>query len=57
MAGWYQRLNGHEFDQIPEDSEGKGSLVYCSPWDHKELDETEQLNKSLWSSVIAARTE
>ena len=24
--------------------DGQGSLVYCSPWDHKESDMTEQLN-------------
>ena len=27
------------------DVEGQGSLVFCSPWDHKELDRTEELNK------------
>ena len=26
------------------DSEGQGSLVYCSPWGRKELETTEQLN-------------
>ena len=26
------------------DSEGQGSLVCCSPWDHKELDGTERQN-------------
>ena len=38
MAGWYHRLNGHEFEQTQGDSEGQGSLVCCSPWDHEELD-------------------
>ena len=32
MAGWYHRLDGHEFEQDPGDGEGMGSLVYCSPW-------------------------
>ena len=32
------RLNGHEFEQIPGDSEGWGSLACCSPWSSKELD-------------------
>ena len=32
MVGWYHRLNGHQFEQIPEDSEGWGSLACCSPW-------------------------
>ena len=34
MVGWHHRLNGHEFEQALEDSEGWGSLVCCSPWDH-----------------------
>ena len=38
MAGWYHRLNGHEFEQTQGDSEGQGGLVCCSPWDHEELD-------------------
>ena len=44
MVGWHHRLNGHEFEQTAGDSEGQGSLVCCSPWGHKELDTTEQLN-------------
>ena len=35
MVGWHHRLNGHEFDQTPGDSEGQGSLVCCSPQGHK----------------------
>ena len=46
MAGWHHQLNGHEFEQTPGDGEGQGSLVCCSPWDHKESDRTEQLNKN-----------
>ena len=45
MVGWHHRLNGYEFEQVPRDSEGQGSLVYCSLWDRKESDTTEQLNK------------
>ena len=37
-------LNGHEFEQTLGDSEGQGSLVGYSPWGHRELDTTEQLN-------------
>ena len=44
MAGWHRRLNGHESEQAPGESEGQGSLACCSPWGHKELDTTEQLN-------------
>ena len=31
MVGWHHKLNGHEFEQTPEDNEGQGSLAYCSP--------------------------
>ena len=44
MVGWHHRLNGHELDQALRDGEGQGSLVCCSPWDHKESDMTERLN-------------
>ena len=44
MVGWHHQLNGHEFKQVPGVSDGQGSLVSCSPWDHKESDMTEQLN-------------
>ena len=44
MVGWYHRLNGHDFDQILEDSEEQGSLACSSPWGCKESDTTEQLN-------------
>ena len=29
-----------------QENEGQGSLACCSPWGHKELDMTEQLNKN-----------
>ena len=35
MLGWHHPLNGHEFEQIPRDSEELGSLACCSPWGHK----------------------
>ena len=35
MVGWHHWLNGHEFEQIPGDSEGQGSLACCSPLDHR----------------------
>ena len=44
MVGWHHRLNGHEFEQTPGDSEGQGSLEYRSPWGLKESDMTEPLN-------------
>ena len=47
MVGWHHRLKGHQFEQILGDSEGQGSLAGCSPWGHKQLDMTWQLNKEL----------
>ena len=38
MVGWRHQLNGHEFDQALEVSEGQGSLVCCSLWGCKESD-------------------
>ena len=46
MVGWHHQLNGHKFEQTLGDSVGWGSLVFCSPWGHKEWDTTEQLNNS-----------
>ena len=46
MVGWHSRLNGHEFEQAPGDSEGQGSLACCSPCGHKESDLTGWLNNS-----------
>ena len=45
MVGWHHQLNRHEFEQALGDGEGQGSLACYSPWGHKELDMTEQLNK------------
>ena len=41
MVALLNRLNAHEFEQTLEDGEGQGSLAYCSPWGHKQLDMTE----------------
>ena len=38
MVGWHHRLNGHESEQTPGDSERWGRLACCIPWDHRELD-------------------
>ena len=47
MVGWHHQLDGHEFEQAPEDREGQGSLVCCSPRGRKELDTTEELNSNI----------
>ena len=44
IDGWQHRLNGHEFELILRDSEGRGSLACCSLWGHKEVDMNERLN-------------
>ena len=46
MVGWHQQLNGQEFEQTWEDSEGQGSLLCCSPWGRKQSDTTERLNNN-----------
>ena len=35
MLGWHLPLNGYAFRQTLGDSEGQGSLVCCSSWDHR----------------------
>ena len=49
MLGWHHQLNGHEFEQTQEDSEGQGSLVCCSPWGCKDSDMTERLNNNKYN--------
>ena len=43
MVEWHHQFNGHELEQTLGDSEGWGSMVYCSPGGHRELDPTERL--------------
>ena len=54
MVGWHHRLDGHEFEQAPGDSEGQGSLVCCSPWGQEESDMTKQLNSNNKEPVASA---
>ena len=35
MAGWHNRLNGHEFEQALGDGDGQGSLACCRPCGYK----------------------
>ena len=44
MVGWYHRLDGHEFEQVPGVGDGQGCLACCGSWGHKESDTTERLN-------------
>ena len=36
IVGWHHRLDGHEFEQTPRDSERHRSLVSYGPWGCKE---------------------
>ena len=44
MVGWHHQLDGHEFEQALGVGDGQGSMACYSPWGHKDLDVTEQLN-------------
>ena len=46
MVGWYHLLNGHKFQQAPQDGEEQGSLECYSPWGHKKLDMKKWLNNN-----------
>ena len=35
IVGWHHRLNGHEFEKTPGDSEGPGTMACCSLWGHR----------------------
>jgi len=44
MVEGHNQLNGHGFGWTLGVGDGQGGLACCSPWGHKELDTTEQLN-------------
>ena len=46
MVRWHHRLNGHESEQTPGDSEGQGSLACCKPWGFKESNVVERLKNN-----------
>ena len=46
MVGLHHRLNRHEFEQTPGDSEAQCSLAHYSPWGHKESNTTLQPNNN-----------
>ena len=45
MVGWHHGLTGHEFEQVPGDSDGQGSMACYCPW-VEESDVTEWLNNN-----------
>ena len=52
MVGWHHQLNGHEFEQALGDSEGRESLVCCSPCGCKESDTTQQLKTTVSGNYV-----
>ena len=47
MVGWHYQPNEQKFEKTQGDSEGQGSLMRGSPWDHKESDSlATELNKN-----------
>ena len=53
MLGWHHQPNGRESEQAPGVGDGQGGLACCSPWGCKELDTTEQLNRSFRLAAAA----
>ena len=53
MIGWHNWLDRCEFEQALGVGDGQGSLVYCTPWGHKESDTTEWLNGTKCESICA----
>ena len=47
MVGWHHQLDGHAFEQALGDGEEQGSLACCIPSGRKELDITEQQQRTL----------
>ena len=46
--GWLDGITDSmdEFEQTPGESEGRGSLVWCSPWGRKASDTTGRLSNN-----------
>ena len=49
MVGWHHQLDGHELEQAVGGGDRQGSLEFCSSWNCKELDTTEQLS---WPELL-----
>ena len=59
MAGWHQRLDGHESEWTPGVGDGRGGLECWDAWAPKESDMTKQLNWALreWCSDHQKQTQ
>ena len=51
MVGCHHQFYGHEFELVPGDDEGQGSLACCSPWSRKKSDTIEWLNSNNQFSI------
>ena len=51
MVGWHHRLSGYDCESTLRVGDGQRSMVYCSPWGHKEWDTIERLN---WTELNVA---
>ena len=40
LLGWYHRVDGHDFEQVPGVGDGQGGLACCGPLVRKVLDTT-----------------
>ena len=52
MAGWHHGLDGREFGQTLGVGDGQGGLACCSPWGRKEMDMTEQPNRTELNIIL-----
>ena len=56
MLEWHHRLNGHEFEQTPGDSERQGSLACCSPWSCKYQTQLGDWTTAITTSFVKINT-
>ena len=52
MVEWHYWLHGHEFEKALGVGDRQGSLVWYSPWGHKEIDTTEQLSTHTQEATV-----
>ena len=53
MGREHHRLNGLEFEQTQGDSEGQGSLAWCSPWGAKSWTQLRDCTTTLLQNSIS----
>ena len=55
MVGWHHWLDGHGFGWTLAVADGQGGLACCGSWGQKELDMTERLNWTNYSTIIKTK--